>query len=71
MGFKSFWTWRMVMSRPRRRPRRNLETVLRRAPATSSNEFPPMLIDHALRVTCFDLSIITEDCLMDGRVLQA
>lgn len=37
--------------------------ILRRALATSLNEFPPMLIDHALRVTCFDLSISMEDIL--------
>lgn len=39
--------------------------VLRRALATSLNEFPPMLIDHALRVTCFDLSVSMEDILKE------
>lgn len=39
--------------------------VLRRALATSLNEFPPMLIDHALRVTSFDLSISMEDILKE------
>lgn len=39
--------------------------VLRRALATSLNEFPPMLIDHALRVSCFDLSISMEDILKE------
>lgn len=39
--------------------------VLRKALATSLNEFPPMLIDHALRVTCFDLSIGVEDILKE------
>lgn len=39
--------------------------VLRKALATSLNEFPPMLIDHALRVTCFDSSIGVEDILKE------
>lgn len=39
--------------------------VLRKALATSLNEFPPMLIDHALRVTCFDLGIGVEDILKE------
>ena len=44
--------------------------ALRKALATSLNEFPPMLIDHALRVAHFDLSTGVEEVLKDGNLLH-
>lgn len=45
--------------------------VLRKALATSLNEFPPMLIDHALRIMSFDLSIGVEDILKEPTKMQS
>lgn len=51
--------------KPARKAKKKLGDALRKALATSLNEFPPMLIDHALRVTCFDLRIGVEDILKE------
>lgn len=44
--------------------------TLRKALATSLNEFPPMLIDHALRVAHFDPSTGVEEVLKDDNILH-
>lgn len=43
---------------------------LRKALATSLNEFPPMLIEHALRVANFNPSIGVDDVLKDETLLH-
>lgn len=44
--------------------------VLRKALATSLNEFPPVLIDHALRMTQFDPNTRIEDVLKNDELLR-
>lgn len=44
--------------------------AVRKALATSLTEFPPMLIDHALRVAHFDPSTRVEDVLNDDNILH-
>jgi predicted ribosome quality control (RQC) complex YloA/Tae2 family protein len=44
--------------------------ALRKALSTSLNEFPPMLVDHALRVTGFDSGTPIEDVVMDDALLE-
>lgn len=44
--------------------------VLRKALATSLNEFPPVLIDHALRVTHFEPNTRVENVLEDDKLLH-
>lgn len=44
--------------------------ALRKALSTSLNEFPPMLVDHALRVTDFDSDTPVEDLVLDDALLE-
>ncbi|MCJ1397641.1 hypothetical protein MMC11_000837 [Xylographa trunciseda] len=44
--------------------------VLRKALATTLTEFPPMLVDHALRVKEFDSNTPVEDVIKDDSVLD-
>ena len=43
---------------------------LRRVVAAAGSEFPPMLIDHALRSTGFDMTLHPEDLLKDPALLD-
>ena len=52
------------------KPKKRSGDTLRRALASSLNEFPPTLIDHVLRVTAFDPSIKVEEVLMDDSLLD-
>lgn len=64
-GLQKFLDMSDVDVKTAKKAKKKSGDVLRRALATSLNEFPPMLIDHALRVTCFDLSISMEDILKE------
>ena len=55
---------------PQKRSKKKPEDALRRALAISLNEFPPMLIDHALRVTEFDSRTPVDQVLKDPSLLE-
>ena len=59
-----------VVTIPQKRSKRKPEDALRRALATSLNEYPPMLIDHALRVTAFDSGTPVDEVLKDPSLLE-
>ncbi len=52
------------------KPKKKSGDALRKALATSLNEFPPMLIDHALRATGFDPSTGVEEVLKENTVMH-
>lgn len=53
-----------------KKPKKKSGDALRKALATSLNEFPSMLIDHALRVAHFDPSTGVEEVLKDDSILH-
>ena len=59
-----------VASVPQKQSKKKPEDALRRALATSLNEFPPMLIDHALRVTGFDSRAPVAQVLKDPSSME-
>ena len=59
-----------VATVPQKRSKKKPEDALRRALATSLNEFPPMLIDHALRVTGFDSRAPVDQVLKDPSLME-
>lgn len=54
---------------PQKRSRKKPGDALRRALATSLNEFPPVLIDHGLRLTAFDPSTPIEEVMRDSQTM--
>lgn len=54
----------------RKRSKKKPEDALRRALAASLNEFPPLLLEHALQVAKFDTKTHLEEVLNDGSTLD-
>jgi predicted ribosome quality control (RQC) complex YloA/Tae2 family protein len=55
---------------PQKKSKRKPGDGLRKALVTSLNEFPPMLIDHALRVAAFDSTTPVEEVLKDSLTME-
>ncbi|MCJ1281805.1 hypothetical protein MMC26_001128 [Xylographa opegraphella] len=55
---------------PTKKVKKKPGDVLRKALATTLTEFPPMLVDHALRVKGFDSSTLLEEVIQDDSVLD-
>lgn len=55
---------------PQKKSKKKLGDALRKALATSLNEFPPMLIDHALRVAAFDSITPVDEVLKDLSTIE-
>ena len=53
-----------------KRSKKKVGDALRKALATSLNEFPPMLLEHALRVAAFDSATPVEEVLKDLSLLE-
>lgn len=53
-----------------KKPKKNPGVTLRKTLVASLNEFPPTLIDHALRVTAFDSNTSVEEVLRDDSLLD-
>ncbi|KAF2436240.1 hypothetical protein EJ08DRAFT_624877 [Tothia fuscella] len=50
--------------------KKNTKDGLRKALAQSINEFPPMLVDHAMKVRDFDSTLKVEDVLQNDELLE-
>ena len=55
---------------PAKKVKKKSGDVLRKALATTLTEFPPMLVDHALRVKGFDSNTALEEVIKDESVLD-
>ncbi|KAK2624876.1 hypothetical protein QTJ16_006069 [Diplocarpon rosae] len=53
-----------------KKPKKRASDALRRALAISITEYPPMLVDHAMRVTSFDASLKPADVLQSQELLD-
>ncbi|KAK4693309.1 nuclear export mediator factor NEMF, partial [Lecanoromycetidae sp. Uapishka_2] len=53
-----------------KKAKRKSGDALRKALATSLNEFPPMLIDHALEVAAFDSTTLVDEVLKDTPTME-
>ncbi|KAG0650093.1 Ribosome quality control complex subunit 2 [Hyphodiscus hymeniophilus] len=53
-----------------KKPKKKTTDALRKALAVSITEYPPMLVDHAMRVTNFDASLKPADVLGDDGLLD-
>ena len=53
-----------------KKPKKQGTDVLRKALAVSITEFPPMLVDHAMRVTAFDSSLKPAEVLQNNALLD-
>ncbi|EKD17358.1 uncharacterized protein L3040_008397 [Drepanopeziza brunnea f. sp. 'multigermtubi'] len=53
-----------------KQPKKKASDALRRALAVSITEYPPMLVDHAMRVTDFDASLKPADVLQSQDLLD-
>lgn len=54
----------------RRKSKKKPREALRKALSTSLNEFPPMLLDHALQIAEYDTKLPVEDVLNDSSLLE-
>ena len=54
-----------------KKPKKRPGDALRKALAICLNEFPPILIDHALRVAAFDLNTPLEDVVKDCSLIES
>ncbi|KAI9812011.1 MAG: hypothetical protein M1827_004903 [Pycnora praestabilis] len=55
---------------PSKRSKKNANDALRKALATSITEYPPMLVEHSLRINGFDSSLRPEEVLEDDSLLE-
>jgi len=53
-----------------KKPKKKAQDALRKALAVSITEFPPMLVDHAMRITEFDSSLKPSEVLQNDSLLE-
>jgi predicted ribosome quality control (RQC) complex YloA/Tae2 family protein len=53
-----------------KKPKKNVKDALRKSLAVSINEYPPMLVDHAMRVRGFDSTLRPDEVLVSDDLLD-